>query len=352
MNSQIIDQFSQLVKQIQAEYLISQVENDIKEMERHKYRLQNVKRILSIIKKLDFQITKPSDIKDIPGIGEGTLKRIKEILETGKLSELKKKYPKEKQRKIDSIQELEKVIGIGSSIAKKLVTKHNIRSVNELKKAIKNKKITVPNSILLGLKYYGIVQGEIPRREVSQIEKYLSIEAHKIDPGLEIMICGSYRRGKKTSGDIDVLVYHHKVKTKKEILHPYKYCLKPFLGLLVDQLSKNGFIIDTISNKSMKYMGFCKFKSNPVRRIDIRFIPYQSLPAAMLYFTGPYELNTRMRMAAKKRNMVLNEYGLYKIDEKGIKIPIKIKTEADIFKILGMNYLTPKEREAFSTWKN
>lgn len=351
MNFQIIEQFNKLVKQIQAEYLNAQVENDINEIQRNKYRLQNIKRALSIIKKLDFQITDPSDVKGISGIGEGTIRRIKEILETGKLSELKNKYSKEKQRKIDSIQELEKVIGIGSSIAKKLVTKYNIRSVKELKKAIKNGKITVPNTILLGLKYYGIVQGDIPRKEISKIEKYLSTEAHKIDPKLEIMICGSYRRGRKTSGDIDVLIYHPKIKTTKEILHPQKYDLKPYLELLVKQLSRNGFIIDHISSKSMKYMGFSKFKSNPVRRIDIRFIPFQSLPTAMLYFTGPYELNTVMRKEAKKRNMILNEYGLYKINEKGIKTPIKIRTEADVFRILGMKYLTPEERENFSTGK-
>jgi DNA polymerase/3'-5' exonuclease PolX len=71
----------------------------------------------------------------------------------------------------------------------------------------------------------------------------------------------------------------------------------------------------------------------------------------MLYFTGPYELNTVMRYAAKKRGMLLNEYGLYKIDEKGNKTTLKMTSEEDVFKALGMSYLTPTEREAFSTGK-
>ncbi|XWV25450.1 putative DNA polymerase family X [Tupanvirus deep ocean] len=50
----------------------------------------------------------------------------------------------------------------------------------------------------------------------------------------------------------------------------------------------------------MKYMGFCKYKLNPIRRIDIRFMPYNSLPAAMLYFTGPAALNEEMRNKQKK----------------------------------------------------
>jgi DNA polymerase/3'-5' exonuclease PolX len=355
MNALIIDQFSQLVKQIEAEYLNSQVENDIKEMKMHKFRLQKVKSILAILRKIDFEITDPDDLKGIRDIGKGTISRIKEILETGHLSELKGKYDKKKQAKIDSIQELQKVIGIGSSNAKKLVTQYNIRSIAELKKAIKTGKIKVNKVILLGLKYYGIVEGNIPRKEIIDIEKYLTSEAKKIDTNLEIMICGSYRRGKKTSGDVDVLIYHPKVKTSKQIIHPQKYNLKPYLEVFVDELTNDGFLLDNMTDKNynIKYMGFCKYKSNPVRRIDIRYIPYNSLPTAMLYFTGPYELNTIMRTAAKKRGMILNEYGLYKIDKDhaDIRTPIKITSEADVFKTLGMDYLTPEERESFSTGK-
>lgn len=351
MNTVIIEQFSQLVKQIQAEYLNSQVENEVKEMKMHSFRLQTVKKILAILKRLNFEIKDASDLKGIPGIGEGTIRRVKEILETGHLSELKGKYTKKKQAKIDSIQDLEKVIGIGSSIAKKLVVKHNIRSVAELKKAIKNGTIDVPASIKLGLKYYGIVQGSIPRAEVEIIEKFLRKEAKKIDPKLEIIICGSYRRGKATSGDIDVLVYHPDVITAKHIIDPTKYKLDSYLERFIDELTDNGFLLDSMTGENyiIKYMGFCKYKNNPVRRIDIRYVPYQSLPAAMLYFTGPYELNTEMRTAAKKRGMILNEYGLYILGENGERTLVETESEADIFEALGMGYLDPEEREAYSS---
>lgn len=353
MNLQIIEQFNLLIKQIQAEYLNAQVENEIKDMGMHKFRLQTVKKILGIIRKLDFEIKDPSDLKGIPGIGEGTIRRVKEILDTGTLAELKNKYGKKKQEKIDSIQNLEKVIGIGSSIAKKLVTEYKIKSVDELKKAVKSGKLKVNELVLLGLKYYGVVEGNIPRQEVATIDKFLAKEAHKIDPGLEIMICGSYRRGKKTSGDIDLLMYHPDSKTIKQVLHPEQYNFDPYLEIFVEELTKNGFLLDNMTDKNfnMKYMGFCKYKNNPVRRIDVRFVPYNSLATAMLYFTGPYELNTDMRTAAKKRNMILNEYGLYSLDDDGTKTLIKTKSEKDVFKVLGMDYLTPEEREAFSTGK-
>lgn len=346
MNSDIIDQFKKLVNQIKAEYLNSQIENETQEIKMHQFRLQSVKKILNIIQKLNFEITDSSDLINIPGIGKGTIQRIDEILKTGKLSELNTKYIKSKQKKIDNIQELEKIIGIGSSVANKLVTTHNIKSIQELKKAIKSNKIKVNNTILMGLKYYGVVQEKIPRKEISIIEKYLVGEAHKINSKLEIMICGSYRRGNKTSGDIDVLLYHPDVKTAQQLLNPTK--TQSYLEKLIDQLSVDGFLIDDLTYKNKKYMGFCKYKSYSVMRIDIRYVPYVSLPTAMLYFTGPYELNTAMRSTAKKRNMILNEYGLYKIDSNQNKIPIKIKSEEDVFKRLGMDYLIPTEREKFS----
>jgi DNA polymerase beta len=353
LNSNIIEQFNLLVKQIQAEYLNAQVENEVKEMKMHQFRLQQIKKILGFIKKLDFEITAGEDLQGIPGIGEGTIRRVNEILETGTLAELKKKYSAAKQKKIDSIQELTKIIGIGDKFAKKLVTQHKIMSIDELKKAIKKNKIAVSDLILLGLKYYGVVEGNIPRKEITATEKYLQKKAKSLDPKLEVMVCGSYRRGKPTSGDIDLLMFHPDMKLIKQVNDPEKYGFQSYLENFVDALSVEGFLIDhmTDTDYQTKYMGFCKYNSYPVRRIDIRFMPYNSLGAAMLYFTGPYELNTEMRNKAKKRDMLLNEYGLYKVDEDGNRTLVKTKTEEDIFKALGMEYLTPEERESFSTGK-
>jgi DNA polymerase/3'-5' exonuclease PolX len=96
-----------------------------------------------------------------------------------------------------------------------------------------------------------------------------------------------------------------------------------------------------------------------IRRIDVRFLPYRSLPTALLYFTGPGDFNQKMRMIAKKKGYKLNEYGLYKESDAKIKNgsvskkekngvdtvgQIKVTTEADVFKILGLKYLPPEER--------
>ena len=113
----IIDQFHKLIEQIKAEYLRAQLENDIKEAEMHSYRLKHTKRILNTILSLDFEIKNENDLKGIPGIGKGTLKRIKEILETGSISGLNPKYYNPAMMaKINSIREILAVIGVGDRL--------------------------------------------------------------------------------------------------------------------------------------------------------------------------------------------------------------------------------------------
>jgi DNA polymerase/3'-5' exonuclease PolX len=93
-------------------------------------------------------------------------------------------------------------------------------------------------------------------------------------------------------------------------------------------------------------MGVCRGPSGIGRRIDIRFVQYICLGAALLYFTGSGKFNKIMRYHANTRGFTLNEYGLYSYIN-GVKgdDPIPATTEQDIFKRLGFVYLSPEERE-------
>jgi DNA polymerase/3'-5' exonuclease PolX len=334
MNSLILSCLNKLHEQIEHEKNAYKM-SDKKEYTIQNFRALNFEKVIKIIKKINFEITNSEQIKGIKGIGTGTLKRIDEILKTGNLKELKNN---------DTTNELKEIIGIGDSTAYKLANKYGITTVSQLISAVENNKIKITEQIRLGLKYYGIVQGNIPRKETELIEKYIFNEATYIDKKLNILFCGSYRRGNVVSGDIDILIYHDDVITENDIKNN-----KSYLEMLVNNLIKNKFIIDNLTNKNynVKYMGFCKYKKNPVRRIDIRFIAKESLPTAMLYFTGPYELNTLMRTEAKKQNMLLNEYGIYKIKNNKFT-KINVLHETDIFHLLGMKYLRPDEREKYN----
>ena len=85
-----------------------------------------------------------------------------------------------------------------------------------------------------------------------------------------------------------------------------------------------------------------KMQKPIARRLDIRFVPYQSYGASILYFTGSQKFNTDMRNHAIKKGYSLSEYGLTRLSD---KVEIPCFTEEEVFKILKYPYKTPKERD-------
>lgn len=350
INHDIISEFERLVDFIQEEIYNSKERKDKKQELANSFRHRQIKNILSIIKQYPKKITNETinDFNKLQGIGKGTVDRIKEIIKTGKLAELADfKVRDDPKKKI--LEELESIVGVGRASALNFI-KLGITSVEDLKNKIEINEIQVNDKILIGVKYYGKFMGNIPRDEITKVNKLIKKLIDKMNKDYNLdddskyifEICGSYRRNKPTSGDIDILV--SKVGTQNDDKDKTNH-----LDILIKRLKKNiksngnqPLIVDDITDKSYKtkYMGFAKFKDNPIRRIDVRFVSLDVYPSAMLYFTGSAELNIKMRKIAKKQKLKLSEYGLTKED--GSRLVIT--SEYDIFKILKIEYLSPDLR--------
>jgi DNA polymerase beta len=317
MNTILIKEFEKLGQQIRHELLITK---DIK----NSYRLTAINNLLDIIKKYPEEIKSSSQLKNIKGVGSHSLKRIDEILETGKLSEIHDNILLN-----NSIQELTKIYGIGDKMAYDLYIKYNIKTIEDLIKSYKNKKIKLSATVIKGLTYYNIVKENIPREEIDKIDNLIHEIVRNIDIELFYVICGSYRRMKDTSGDIDIIITHPNTNMN-------------YLSRIIKEFKKHNFIVDSLTsdNTKTKYMGYCKYKNNPVRRLDMRFIPYNSYYCALMYFTGSKDFNRKIRHIANTLGYTLNEYNL--IDSKNNKIVIN--SELDIFKTLGLEYVNPEYR--------
>ena len=204
------------------------------------------------------------------------------------------------------------------------------------------------HSQLIGIKYLHDIEKRIPRDEIKSMERVMKTVLKQMNKDIIIEVCGSYRRGNKDSGDIDILLSHPLILKDDDI----KRMRQNILLKLVILLQEIGFLYDHITvDGNTKYMGMCKLNHNkPYRRIDVRFISYESFPTALLYFTGSADLNTKMRIEAKSKGYKLNEYGLYKseFDKKTNEYIYREKfdtpDEESVFKILGMKYLIPTER--------
>jgi DNA polymerase/3'-5' exonuclease PolX len=350
LNQNLVSEFEKLTRFVQLEIDKARETKDQKSAIANTFRLKQIKNSLATIKKYPKKITEENlnEFGEFPGIGKGTIDRIKEILNSGKLGELKDFKDKgDKTRQI--IEELETIVGVGHNTALDFINM-GVKSVDDLKKKIEKGEIEVNDKIKLGVKYYGKFLGDIPREEITKIYNLLTKIINKMNKEYNyddtnkyiFEICGSYRREKPTSGDIDVLI--SKLGSKMDKPDGINH-LDRFIKKLKEPIKDNDnqpLLVDDITDKNYetKYMGFAKYKDNPYRRIDIRFIPYDSYWSALMYFTGSAELNVKMRKIAKKMKLKLSEYGLTKED--GTKIPIE--SEYDFFKILNIEYLPPKLR--------
>lgn len=353
MNKVIIDEFKKLVSFTNEQLNDAYLEKDKKEINKQTFRLKQMKNVLTTLKKYeeDITINNLKEVSELPGVGKGTIHRISEILQTGKLSELDG-FADEKDTRKKVLDELQQVINIGRSHAVELVDKYKVKSVDDLKKKHKKGEIELNDKILLGLKYHGVYKENIPRDEIKQVNKFLNRVVRKMNKqcGLDdsnkfcLIICGSFRRKKPFSGDIDVLLT--KLDSKRKDSKKNSTYLPHFVHKLKKPRRQNDnkpFLLDDMTDKNIvtKYMGFSKYLDNPVRRIDIRFIPYDSYHTATLYFTGSGELNKKMRQIAKDQGYKLSEYELSDIKTKK---KVKVNSEEDIFKKLGMDYIKPEFR--------
>lgn len=328
MNNNIIKWFELLIKQIEFYIDIKKGQDKLN----YTFKLKAITNALNIIKSIKHKIKNGDELKQYKGIGDKIAGRVDEIINTGQLSEVRKSDISGEH--LAYVDELMKIFGIGRVKAYELYTKYNIKSIDELKIAVKEKNIELPENIIKGIKYVNKIKTNIPRDIIDIIYSKLIYAGIECDPNMDVRVCGSYRREQLTSNDIDVIIAHPDIKTQEQ--SKKSNLMLKFIKILENKK----IIIDSLTADDVKtkYMGICKLKN--LYRIDIRFIPWESYYTALLYFTGSMEFNRKMRGIALSMDYTLNEYRL--LNNKG-KI-IKVNSEQDVFDALHMEYMKPNER--------
>ncbi len=342
-NQYIVDEFIRYYQFIYSNYTQS-----LKSSKENYYKLQVIKKVITIIAGFKDEITSGSQLSSIKGIGEKTVARIDEIIDKGSLSEIQ-----EKKNQVSAIKELSTIYGIGPTKASYFYENFKIKSISDLVKADKQGKIELTNQMKLGIKYKDTLCERIPRILIARLELFVQEELIKLDPNFISVVCGSYRREKDYSSDIDILITNKKLINKEQT--------GKYLKIVLDKLEKF-FIVDKLTESyNTHFQGFASFKKIPelpksydkkefnvntnVIRLDIIMVPSQYFFTALMHFTGSGDFNQRMRLHAKTLGMKLSEYGLVKINEKTNKeTNIPISSEADIFDALLLKYIPPNKR--------
>lgn len=269
-------------------------------------------------------ITSPSQLKGLPGIGSTIMDKLNEYVQTGTLRVLERE-------KTNPINILGEIYGVGPKKAKELLNA-GIKNIDELR-ARQNELLNDIQRV--GLRYHEQIQERIPRSEIEEFEEIFKgifgkVAKDSLDAKFEIV--GSYRRGAQTSGDIDVIITGKTGSVYKEF---------------VDELLKTGIILEVLSRGQSKTLVIAKLPGERVaRRVDFLYAPPDEFAFAILYFTGSKIFNTVMRQYGLDKGYTFNEHGIYKLEnkKKGAKVVRDFKTEKDIFDFLGLQFKTPIER--------
>lgn len=297
---------------------------------------------IPVIEKLPFKIESVDQVKNLAGIGKSMQDHIQEIVTTGKLSKFEHFETDEKVRSINLFGE---VWGIGPATALKLYEKGHRTLVD-----LKNEN-TLTNAQKLGLKYFDDIQTRIPRHEVQDMELLLQKVGEETLPGVVILCGGSYRRGKASCGDLDIVITHPDGKSHKGFLQTYVKRLKDMKFLREDLVFSVHSEEGTDSGVDT-YFGLCTYPGRELRhRIDFKVYPRDIYAFGLIAWTGNDVLNRRLRLLAESKGFRLDDTGLFpathgsggKRGGKG-SANLKFDTEKEVFDFLGFPWLEPHER--------
>ena len=297
---------------------------DLLEMDGVDFRTKAYRRAAHTVEFLsrDIQdVRNEGKLEELPGIGKNLSKKIEEIIDTGSLEyyeNLKKEFP------VD-FEALVAIEGLGPKSIKLLYDELGIKNLEDLEKAAKRHRIRrlkgmgdkKEHQIIENLKFARKTTGRMLLGQILPMAEGIKKELEKSDVS-DVEIAGSIRRMKETVGDIDILV----VTDKPEQIMDYFTTMDQ-----VGEIIVKGLLKSTIRLK------------NGVQ-VDIRVFNEDSFGSALLYFTGSKETNIDMRKIAIRNGLKLNEYGVYR-DEK----QVAGKTEDEVFRKLGMQYIEPELRE-------
>jgi DNA polymerase (family X) len=289
------------------------------------FKIRAYKKAAQTLENLTTQITSIEELEKIgklPGIGEAITKKIKELLQTGKLNY----YEELKKSEYAPLVEFLKIPGIGPKHAKLIYDELKIKTIPELEKAAQDGKLRTlsglgektEENILKGVSQVKKFRERFPLAYIYPKALAMVDELKKNKDVKEITLAGSLKRMKETIADVDILVSSNKPSS----------VTSSFVTLpnVVNILSK-GKTKSSILTKD----GF---------QSDLRIVKPDQFGAAQHYFTGSKAHNIRIRSLGVQKGLKINEYGVFKSKKR-----IAGKTEEEVFKSVGLPYIPPEIRE-------
>jgi len=263
-----------------------------------------------------------ADLAELPGIGADLAGKIATLIRTGRLPLLDQLIA----RVPAPLVAMTRIEGLGPKRAQALYRALKIRSLEDLERAARSGRIReLPG---FGARTEQLIATRAARAtgaehrtllaEAEQVAIPLVAYLRGLDGVQRVEVAGSFRRRRETVGDLDVPVTVRRgAKVMERVVH-YED---------VVEVQAQGTTRATLRLRN----GL---------QVDVRVVPAVALGAALHYFTGSKAHNIAVRRMAMARGLKLNEYGLFRGDQR-----VGGRTEEEVFAAVGLPAIPPELRE-------
>ena len=298
------------------------------------FRVRSYRRAAEAIEALPQQVADllndPKKLLEVPGIGKGMLEHLREIFRDGNLG-LRQTLL---ERYRPSMLELLKIQGLGPKTIALIWSAYKVCDLAGVEKLAREGKLReLPRlgekqeqKILRAIQGYRRIAGRFLLEEAAGTAERLREHLASV-PGIERMIpAGSFRRGRETVGDLDLLISGSGCEGARE------------REAIVERVLTFPGIVEVLARGENKV----SFRLRSGMQVDVRLLPPQSFGAALQYFTGSKAHNIALRQRALKMGYTLSEYALTRLEDNQ---PAGGASEEEIYRMLGLDPIPPELRE-------
>lgn len=263
-------------------------------------------------------------LDSIPGIGKTLVDKAKVLVETGSLPQLEKL-----RREVpEVVLSMARIPGLGAKKAAVLHQELKLKTLDDLRRACEQDAVKVLKGfgaktqqvILEGLEIAEAAAERIYWAKGDQLANDIADHMGLCDAIERMEWAGSYRRGRETVGDLDLLVVASDRK------------------LAMDQFESFPGRSQTILRGETKV----SIRVGKAFQVDLRLVDDSEFGAAMQYFTGSQAHNVHVRRLAKQKGLKVNEYGVFRIDDES---RIAGASEQEVYQAIGLPWIPPELRE-------
>ncbi|MCC7475261.1 MAG: DNA polymerase/3'-5' exonuclease PolX, partial [Pirellulales bacterium] len=234
------------------------------------------------------------DLTELDGIGDDLAQKIVELLGTGSiemLDQLRTEVP-------GGVLAIMRVPGLGPKKAAALFNELKIASLDDLRAACEAGTIAelkgfgkkTQDKILSGIDLAARAEDRMYWAHADEIVQELLTHMRKLKGIRQMEVAGSYRRGRETVGDLDLLVDANDANG------------------VMDHLQRFEELATVLARGETKM----SIRLGRGLQIDLRVVTHKSFGAALQYFTGSKDHNIILRGLAKDRGLLINEYGVFR----------------------------------------